>query len=113
MQAKEKLKIPIKSPAVYQPLILIICTLCIQHLSGFTFTKKFLLQVLKSPGNQQEMRNSSTLNETNHTRLEEEVDVDGCDEKAYMFAMLINFIRFVSNIIMAKFPRKFPWKFRY
>ena len=31
---------------MYKPLLLIIGITCLQHFSGFTFTKKFLLQVL-------------------------------------------------------------------
>jgi len=106
-QAKKKLKIPITSPAVYQPMILITCALCVQHFSGFTFTKKFLLQVLKSPvGHSNET--SSTTNETSEDKEESLLD-----QKAYAFAMLINFIRFVSNLIMAKLLRLFRMRFLY
>jgi cytidine deaminase len=55
MQAKEKLRSAF--PAVYQLIILIICAICVQHLTDFE--KKCLLQVLKSPN-----KNSSSSNET-------------------------------------------------
>jgi len=106
-QAKKKLKIPITSPAVYQPMILITCALCVQHFSGFTFTKKFLLQVLKSPVT----HSNETLTTSNDTSEEKEESL--LDQKAYAFAMLINFIRFVSNLIMAKLLRLFRMRFLY
>lgn len=106
-QAKKKLKIPITSPAVYQPMILITCALCIQHLSGFTFTKKFLLQVLKTP-EVQSNKTFSALNETTESQQE-----GSLDHKAYAFAMLINLIRFTSNLLMARFLRLFRMRFLY
>ena len=106
-QAKEKLRIPISSPAVYQPMMLITLALCIQHFSGFTFTKKFLLQVLKSPNFQK--NHQSPLNNANKD-TSEEISID---QKAYIFAILINFIRFISNLLMARFLRSFRIRFLY
>ena len=88
-------------------MILITCALCVQHFSGFTFTKKFLLQVLKSPVT----HSNETLTTSNETSEEKEESL--LDQKAYAFAMLINFIRFVSNLIMAKLLRLFRMRFLY
>ena len=44
--AKKQLRIPIRKPELYKPLVLILTITCLQHFSGFTFTKKFLLQIL-------------------------------------------------------------------
>ena len=45
-QFSGQFNIPLRSPAVHQPLALILTSLALQHLSGFTFNKKFLLQVI-------------------------------------------------------------------
>jgi hypothetical protein len=76
--AKKLLKIPLRSPEVYRPLVLILSITCLQHFSGFTFTKKFLLQVV-APQN-------STCE----------------DYTSYYFAMAINLLRFLANLLMAR-----------
>ena len=37
--AKKQLRIPIRKPEFYKPLVLILTIACLQHFSGFTFTK--------------------------------------------------------------------------
>ena len=37
--AKKQLRIPIRKPEFYKPLVLILTITCLQHFSGFTFTK--------------------------------------------------------------------------
>lgn len=91
--AKKMLKIPFRSPEVFQPLMLILSITCLQHFSGFTFTKKFLLQVL-APQN-------STLNSTTQDEAAQG-DIDE-DYTSYYFAMAINLLRFLANLLMARF----------
>merc|ERR1712226_1478289 len=43
----EKMKFPISSPTVYIPFILISSLISLQHFSGFTYTKRFMIQVLE------------------------------------------------------------------
>ena len=87
--AKKHLRIPIGKPEVYKPLVLIITITCLQHFSGFTFTKKFLLQVL-APAK----------------------EVGGMDDKeeeeytGYYFAILINAIRTAANLMMSGFLKR-------
>ena len=52
MQVRAQFNIPLRSPSVHQPLLLILAAILLQHLSGTTFTKKFLLQVLDPHTNQ-------------------------------------------------------------
>ena len=80
--AKKHLRIPISKPEVYKPLMLIITITCLQHFSGFTFTKKFLLQVL-APGTKVEVRSTEE------------------DYTGYYFAILINGIRTIVNLMMS------------
>ena len=106
-QAKKKLKMPLSCPTIYKPMILIIFALCIQHFSGFTFTKKFLLQVLKAQKykyeNQYSFSNGSVA-------VSEKIILD---EQSYIAAMILNFIRFISNLLMAKLLRSFPIRHLY
>ena len=103
-EAKEKLRIPITSPSVYQPMLLITWALCVQHLSGFTFTRKFLLQVLQS---------ERIVNETTANSTSEFVQKETIDQNAYSFAIVIHLIRFVSNLLMARFLQIFRIRFLY
>merc|ERR1719275_405685 len=42
----EKMKFPASSPTVYIPFVLISGLISLQHFSGFTYTKRFTIQVL-------------------------------------------------------------------
>ena len=88
--AKKQLKIPIRKPEVYRPLLLILTITCLQHFSGFTFTKKFLLQVLAP---------SQKLEGENYT--------------GYYFAILINAIRTIANLMMSDFLKRFRVRFLF
>ena len=85
--AKKQLRIPITKPEVYKPLLLILTITCLQHFSGFTFTKKFLLQVL-APAEKDGVGVS----------VEKEEEYTG-----YYFAILINAIRTAANLMMSGF----------
>ena len=90
--AKKQLRIPISKPEVYKPLVLILTITCLQHFSGFTFTKKFLLQVL-APVDQVEA-------EVVREATKEE------DYTGYYFAILINAIRTAANLMMSGFLKR-------
>ena len=90
--AKKQLRIPISKPEVYKPLVLILTITCLQHFSGFTFTKKFLLQVL-APVDQVEGEEEGEVTK--------EVDYTG-----YYFAILINAIRTAANLMMSSFLKR-------
>ena len=88
--AKKHLRIPITKPEVYKPLLLIITITCLQHFSGFTFTKKFLLQVLTP---------SEEVSGKDDNKEEEKYT-------GYYFAILINVIRTVANLMMSGFLKR-------
>ena len=92
-EVKSLFRIPLQSPEVYKPLVLILGITCLQHFSGFTFTKKFLLQVL-APQNKD--MNSTSSNVT-------EIPGQSEDYTSYYFAMAINLLRFLANLLMARF----------
>ena len=99
--AKRQLRFPINKPEVYRPLLLIITITCLQHFSGFTFTKKFLLQVLAP---------AKELNDGEVSRKDpsEEEDYTG-----YYFAILINVIRTIANLMMSNFLKRFRVRFLF
>ena len=94
--AKKQLRIPMSKPEVYKPLLLIITITCLQHFSGFTFTKKFLLQIL-SPAKKFEEGVSG--GEVPNDPEEEEYT-------GYYFAILINTIRTAANLLMSDFLKR-------
>ena len=99
--AKRQLRFPINKPEVYRPLLLIITITCLQHFSGFTFTKKFLLQVL-APS--KELDDGEVSGED----PSEEEDYTG-----YYFAILINVIRTIANLMMSNFLKRFRVRFLF
>ena len=85
-------------PEVYKPLLLIITITCLQHFSGFTFTKKFLLQIL-APAKKLEV-GGEVPNEPEEEEEEEE------EYTGYYFAILINTIRTAANLLMSDFLKR-------
>ena len=83
-------------PEVYKPLLLIITITSLQHFSGFTFTKKFLLQIL-APSKKLEGEVGGEV--ANDPEKEEEYT-------GYYFAILINIIRTVANLLMSDFLKR-------
>ena len=93
--AKKQLRIPIRKPELYKPLVLILTITCLQHFSGFTFTKKFLLQIL-APLKKTEGQSDGV----DHLKGDE-------DYTGYYFAILINTIRTMANLLMSDFLKRF------
>ena len=94
--AKKQLSIPISKPEVYKPLLLIISITCLQHFSGFDFTRKFLLQIL-APAKKSEGKVSGEIPNP---------DPEGENYTAYYFAILINAIRMAANLLMSNFLKR-------
>ena len=97
--AKKQLRIPMSKPEVYKPLLLIITITCLQHFSGFTFTKKFLLQILAPPKKLEGEVGGEVANDPEKEEEEEEYT-------GYYFAILINTIRTVANLLMSDFLKR-------
>ena len=115
-RAKKQLRVPITKPEVYKPLLLILTITCLQHFSGFTFTKKFLLQIV-APSKEAETsiefewrRSSERHGGYNHT-----VTGDKPEENhtGYYYAILINIIRTAANLLMSKFLMRFRVRFLF
>ena len=96
--AKKQLRIPITKPEVYKPLFLILTITCLQHFSGFTFTKKFLLQIV-APSKETEQQARYNYTEESHT--------------GFYYAILINIIRTAANLLMSKFLMRFRVRFLF
>ena len=117
-RAKKQFRIPISKPEVYKPLLLILSITCLQHFSGFTFTKKFLLQALApSPDITKSIEDpvvrlpNPTLQSQagNLTEEHQEVGLHTNEEEhtGYYYAILINVIRTVANLLMSRLLTKF------
>ena len=52
---KNTLKIPLSSPTVYSPLILLTMLTCLLQCSGSAFIKKFLIQILSSEAGESQL----------------------------------------------------------
>ena len=115
--AKKQLRIPMSKPEVYKPLLLIITITSLQHFSGFTFTKKFLLQILAPSKKLEGEVGGEVVSFTNPLASGSEVgnlssgEVANDPEKeeeytGYYFAILINIIRTVANLLMSDFLKR-------
>ena len=101
-KVKGQLRIPIKKPEVYKPLILILTCTCLQHFSGFTFTKKFLVQILSHRGK----------GGHRHGALSDVVTQEQ-GESTYYFAIVISFLRLSANLLMSYLSKRFRVRLLY
>ena len=101
-KVKGQLRIPIKKPEVYKPLILILTCTCLQHFSGFTFTKKFLVQILSHRGK----------GGHRHGALSDVVTPEQ-GESTYYFAIVISFLRLSANLLMSYLSKRFRVRLLY
>ena len=100
---KERLRIPIEKAEVYKPLVLILACTCLQHFSGFTFTKKFLVQILSQSDRKEHCHEAMIKS---HTTMPQERD-----DTIYYFAIIISFLRFSANLLMSYLSKKFRVRF--
>ena len=115
----DKLKFPATSPTVYIPLGLISCLISLQHFSGFTYTKRFLLQVLTTATANNTVTTANTtvttanttdMTNTNMTSLgvEEPLNTD-----CYYWGMLVCLVYLLSSLLVAKLLQSIRRRFMY
>merc|ERR1712130_713258 len=101
----EKMKFPASSPTVYIPFLLISGLISLQHFSGFTYTKRFTIQVLGSMSTSK----SPERNGVNITKGP--LSPDLADEPVplntdnYYWAMLVCGVYLVSSLLVARLLR--------
>jgi len=91
----ERLKIPILSPTVFKPLLLITALIIMQQCSGAVFIKKFIIQILSA-------------NEEG-TAVDEKED----DNKRYLLPIVILTVRLIVIFMMTFLLQKFRVRFLY
>ena len=106
----EKMKFPASSPTVYIPFLLISGLISLQHFSGFTYTKRFLLQVLDDSSN------NSTAPGDNMTMSAgpniSDVPVP-LNTDSYYWGMLVCGIYLVSSLLVARLLRSIRRRFMF
>lgn len=97
----EKMKFPISSPTVYIPFILISSLISLQHFSGFTYSKRFMIQVLESKTN-------STKPLLNISDTPVPLNTD-----SYYWGMLICGVYLASSLLVARLLRSIRRRFMF
>ena len=105
----ECLKVPICSPTILKPLVLISALTCLQQCSGSLYIRKFIIQILANENNFSEL----VLNSTNKS----DANISSTsiyDEKLNYFLPLIIFsVRLFVLFIMAFMIKKIRMRFLY
>ena len=91
----ERLKIPISSPTVFKPLLLITALIIMQQCSGAVFIKKFIIQILSA-------KEEATA-----------VDQEGDDNKRYLLPIVILTVRLIVIFMMTFLLQKLRVRFLY
>ena len=101
----ERLKIPIFSPTVYKPLVLITTLICLQQCSGAVYIKKFIIQILST----EEQGCSLGFNSTSSTEHGEGTK----DDKRYILPIVILTVRLMVIFMMTFLLQRLRVRFLY
>ena len=109
-ESLERLKVPINSPTVYRPLILITSLMCLLQCSGSVFIKKFIIQILAS--NSEETPRIVEDAKLNSSNLSLTVTVSP-DNLNYYLPLIILSVRLAVIFLMAFMVKKLRIRFLY
>jgi len=118
----EKMKFPASSPTVYIPFVLISGLISLQHFSGFTYTKRFTIQVLGAMSNSSlpvESQHSATVSRGLNTSISGSFSPDLPDvpvplnTDSYYWAMLVCGVYLVSSLLVARLLRSIRRRFMF
>ena len=109
-ESLERLKVPINSPTVYRPLILITSLMCLLQCSGSVFIKKFIIQILAS--NSEETPRVVEDSKLNSSNLSLTVTVSP-DNLNYYLPLIILSVRLAVIFLMAFMVKKLRIRFLY
>ena len=106
----EKMKFPASSPTVYIPFVLISGLISLQHFSGFTYTKRFLLQVLDDSSNNSKAHGSNVTMSAgpNISNMPVPLNTD-----SYYWGMLVCGIYLISSLLVARLLRSIRRRFMF
>ena len=101
----ERLKVPIFSPTVYKPLVLITALISLQQCSGAVYIKKFIIQILST----EEQGCSLGLNYTGFDEQDQEIE----DDKLYILPVVILTVRLIVIFMMTFLLQRLRVRFLY
>ena len=118
----QTLKIPIKSAAVYKPLVLGLILLVLQSLGGDAYISKFTIQILNSSENSKlstlniSMESNNSLPASvlsNTTNLYSSFKSKTEDSSTFIFPLVIQIVKLVVIFLMTFLIRKLRVRFLY
>ena len=111
----EKMKFPASSPTVYIPFLLISGLISLQHFSGFTYTKRFTIQVLGKISSSQVGVKPASVNATAAgSYIPDLPDVPvPLNTDSYYWAMLVCGVYLVSSLLVARLLRSIRRRFMF
>ena len=109
-ESLDRLKVPINSPTVYRPLILITSLMCLLQCSGSVFIKKFIIQILAS--NSEETPRVVEDSKLNSSNMSLTVTVSP-DNLNYYLPLIILSVRLAVIFLMAFMVKKLRIRFLY
>jgi hypothetical protein len=106
--ACQGLSVPATSPAVYIPFFLIAALISLQHFSGFTYTKRFLLQVLDATNG-----NSTTVGGNSTEAVVAHDNSAPLNTDSYYWGMLVCCVYLLSSMLVARLLRSIRRRFMF
>ena len=113
----ERLKVPIFSPTIFKPLVLISALNCLQQCSGSLYIRKFIIQILDNNSDQEYSDTSTAV--TNMTTAASDDCGDNCDTENsgdslnYFLPLIIFSVRLLVLFMMAFLIKKIRMRFLY
>ena len=113
----ERLKVPIFSPTIFKPLVLISALNCLQQCSGSLYIRKFIIQILDNNSDQEDSDSSTAV--TNMTTATSDDCGDNCDTENsgdslnYFLPLIIFSVRLLVLFMMAFLIKKIRMRFLY
>ena len=109
----ERLKVPIFSPTIFKPLVLISALNCLQQCSGSLYIRKFIIQILDN-NSDQEYSDSSNMTTAASDDCGDNCDTeDGGDSLNYFLPLIIFSVRLLVLFMMAFLIKKIRMRFLY
>ena len=109
----ERLKVPIFSPTIFKPLVLISALNCLQQCSGSLYIRKFIIQILDN-NSDQEYSDTSNMTTAASDDCGDDCDAeDGGDSLNYFLPLIIFSVRLLVLFMMAFLIKKIRMRFLY
>ena len=109
----ERLKVPIFSPTIFKPLVLISALNCLQQCSGSLYIRKFIIQILDN-NSDQEYSDTSNMTTAASDDCGDDCDTeDGGDSLNYFLPLIIFSVRLLVLFMMAFLIKKIRMRFLY